>query len=68
MPRGACDIATEILGCIVKGNVLGTLSRSSTLLHKLCGPVQKAKNIVESPLQNTTTQVVYFGQQENISR
>ena len=35
-------------------------SGSSTLLRVLCGPLQKAKNVAESPLQNATSQMVYF--------
>ena len=53
VPRGACDIATNVSGSPGKGKMLGTLSRRSPLLHMLCERWQKAKNAVENPLQNT---------------
>ena len=48
--------------------MLGTLSRRSPLLHMLCERWQKAKNAVENPLQNTTSEMEHFGQQKNIPR
>ena len=68
VPRGACDIATNISRSFGKGRMLGTLSRRSPLLHMLCERWQKAKNAVENPLQNTTSEMEHFGQQKNISR
>ena len=38
------------------------------MLHMLCERWQKAKNAVETPLQNTTSEMEHFGQQKNISR
>ena len=66
--RGACDIATNISRSFGKGRMLGTLSRRSPLLHMLCERWQKAKNAVENPLQNTTSEMEHFGQQKNIPR
>ena len=68
VPRGACDIATNISRSFGKGRMLGTLSRRSPLLHMLCERWQKAKNAVENPLQNTTSEMEHFGQQKNVSR
>ena len=68
VPRGACDIATNISRSFGKGRMLGTLSRRSPLLHMLCERWQKAKNAVENPLQNTTSEMEHFGQQKNIPR
>ena len=47
VPRGACDIATNISRSFGKGRMLGTLSRRSSLLHMLCERWQKAKNAVK---------------------
>ena len=68
VPRDACDIATNISRSFGKGRMLGTLSRRSPLLHMLCERWQKAKNAVENPLQNTTSELEHFGQLKNISR
>ena len=68
VPRSACAIATNVLGSPGKGKMLGTLSRRSRLLHMLCQRRQKAKNAVENPLQNATSEMEHFGQQKNISR
>ena len=68
VPRGACDIATNVSGSPRKGKMLGTLSRRSPLLHMLCERWQKAKNAVANPLQNTTSEMEHFGEQKNISR
>ena len=68
VPRGAYGIATNISRSFGKGRMLGTLSRRSPLLHMLCERWQKAKNAVENPLQNTTSEMDHCGQQKNISR
>ena len=68
VPRDACDIATNISGSFGKGRMLGALSRRSPLLHMLCERCHKAKNAVENPVQNTTSEMEHFGQQKKISR